>query len=416
MKIRNVNKTRNVRDVNHGNKHAGLKLESASTTVLMAVVDANYRFLMIDVGAYGKDSDAGVFSNSPIYQNIENGTLPLPKGQKLPNSEQICPFVFIGDEAFPLRTYLLRPFPRRRLQNNEPASYYNYRLSRARMTVECTFGICSAKFRILLKSIDTKVENAVHISKAICILHNLIIDMEKESFLDDLQDYTGGNLRKNHTSLRVAMNEIGQEGQWSIQEVSSSPVEGSGVLLGPFLPASCLTLPASLWRCTERSLDRSISPGPAQLGFSPLGSPRTPRLQRKLVFCPLDFLAVNGSNVLLLHDHSAHRYKLIRTKRNLLHLDSKCSKFEDELHRENSGEDHIKLLKHPFVHLELIFLVVELHPQSDGIGQDKCEYGVLERFGSDEPPNLVLYPMFGYVTSDWLGFQGELDAISLVFV
>nr|CAI5819752.1 unnamed protein product [Callosobruchus analis] len=111
--------------------------------VLMAVVDANYRFSMI-----GKDGDAGVFSNSPIYQNIENGTLP-----------------------------------------------YNYRLSRARMTVECTFGICSAKFRILLKSIGTKVENAVHISKAICILHNVIIDMEKESFLDDLQDYTGGNLR-----------------------------------------------------------------------------------------------------------------------------------------------------------------------------------------------------------------------------
>nr|CAI5869159.1 unnamed protein product [Callosobruchus analis] len=185
-------------------KHIRLKCHSKSgsmfynyknyfSIVLMAVVDANYRFLMIDVGAYGKDSDAGVFSNSPIYQNIENGTLPLPKGQKLPNSEQICPFVFIGDEAFPLRTYLLRPFPRRRLQNNDPASYYNYRLSRARMTVECTFGICSAKFGILLKSIDTKVENAVHILKAICILHNVIIDMEKESFLDDLQDYTGGN-------------------------------------------------------------------------------------------------------------------------------------------------------------------------------------------------------------------------------
>nr|CAI5856878.1 unnamed protein product [Callosobruchus analis] len=196
-------------------KHIKLKCPSKSgsmfynyknyfSIVLMAVVDANYRFLMIDVGAYGKDSDAGVFSNSPIYQNIENGTVPLPKGQKLPNSEQICPFVFIGDEAFPLRTYLLRPFPRRRLQNNEPASYYNYRLSRARMTVECTFGICSAKFRILLKSIDTKVENAVHISKAICILHNVIIDMEKESFLDDLQDYTGGNLRNNHTSLRMS--------------------------------------------------------------------------------------------------------------------------------------------------------------------------------------------------------------------
>ncbi|XP_057662520.1 uncharacterized protein LOC130897603 [Diorhabda carinulata] len=152
---------------------------------------------MIDVDAYGKDSDAGAFSNSPIYQNIESGILPLPKSQELPNSEQVSPFVFIGDEAFPLRTYLLRSFPRRRLQNNEPASYYNYRLSCARMTVECTFGICSAKFRILLKSIETKVENAVHISKAICILHNIIVDMEKDSILNDLQNYTGANLSNN---------------------------------------------------------------------------------------------------------------------------------------------------------------------------------------------------------------------------
>lgn len=173
--------------------------------VLMAVVDANYRFLMIDVGAYGKDSDAGVFSNSPIYQNIENGTLLLPKDQQLPNSEQIVPFVFIGDEAFPLRTYLLRPFPRRRLQNIEPASYYNYRLSRARMSVECAFGICSAKFRILLKSIETNVENAVHIVKAICILHNTIIDMEKDLFLNDLQDYTDSNLSNNiNNNLRIS--------------------------------------------------------------------------------------------------------------------------------------------------------------------------------------------------------------------
>ncbi|XP_056631443.1 uncharacterized protein LOC130441682 [Diorhabda sublineata] len=171
----------------------------------MAVVNANYRFLMIDVGAYGKDSGAGVFLNSPIYQNIENGILPLPKSQKLPNSEQVSPFVFIGDDAFPLRTYLLKSFPTRRLQNNEPASYYNYRSSRARMTVECTFGICSAKFRILLKSIETKVENAVHISKAICILHNIIIDMEKDSILNNLQDYKGANLSNNiNNSLRIS--------------------------------------------------------------------------------------------------------------------------------------------------------------------------------------------------------------------
>lgn len=45
------------------------------------------------------------------------------------------------------------------------------------MTVEC---IAALKFRILLKAIETKVENADHIVKANCILYNVIIDKEKE--------------------------------------------------------------------------------------------------------------------------------------------------------------------------------------------------------------------------------------------
>lgn len=49
------------------------------------------------------------------------------------------------------------------------------------MTIESAFGIASSKFRILLKSIETNVENADHIIKAICILYNTIIDLEKIS-------------------------------------------------------------------------------------------------------------------------------------------------------------------------------------------------------------------------------------------
>lgn len=49
------------------------------------------------------------------------------------------------------------------------------------MTVECVFGIASSKFTILLKSIETKVENADHIVKAICILHNTIIDLKNKN-------------------------------------------------------------------------------------------------------------------------------------------------------------------------------------------------------------------------------------------
>lgn len=152
--------------------------------VLMAIVDAKYRFTMIDVGAYGKDSDAGVFTNSAIYQNLTNGNIALPKNMQLPNSDVNAPCVFVADEAFPLRTYLMRPYPRRRVQENSMTSYFNYRLSRARMTVECAFGISTARFRILLKPIETRVENAVHIVKAVCLLHNTILDIENDLYIN----------------------------------------------------------------------------------------------------------------------------------------------------------------------------------------------------------------------------------------
>lgn len=146
--------------------------------VLMAIADAKYKFIMVDIGAYGKDSDGGVLQNSKIYNSIEKASLKLPNPKSLPNFSSVAPFVFIGDEAFPLKEHLLRPFPRKQL-DDEDKSYYNYRLSRARMTIECAFGIAASKFRILQKSIETKVENADHIVKAICVLHNVIIDLEK---------------------------------------------------------------------------------------------------------------------------------------------------------------------------------------------------------------------------------------------
>jgi len=183
--------------------------------VLMAVADANYKFIMIDVGSYGKDSDGGILSNSNILKRLENRTLKLPYPKKLPNSNLISPYTFIADEAFPLRTYMMRPYPRR-LLNDENKSYFNYRLSRARMTIECAFGIAAAKFRILQKSIETKVDNTDHIVKAICMLHNVIIDLEKKgtaNYMDsDISNQTNNlssdlavNVRNNKTS-RAAEN------------------------------------------------------------------------------------------------------------------------------------------------------------------------------------------------------------------
>ncbi len=78
--------------------------------VLQGLVDADYKFISIEVGSYGKQSDGGIFSTSSLHLNIENGILHIPPPKNLPNTDITAPHVFVGDTAYPLKNYLMRPF------------------------------------------------------------------------------------------------------------------------------------------------------------------------------------------------------------------------------------------------------------------------------------------------------------------
>ncbi|XP_064457676.1 uncharacterized protein LOC135368386 [Ornithodoros turicata] len=138
----------------------------------MAVVDSRYRFVLIDVGAEGRQSESGVFKASPIGHHLESDTLDTPGLKKLPGSELMTPHVFIGDEAFQLRPDFLRPYPGLGLPTEKRV--FNLRLSRARNCVENAFGILCARWRILLRTINLTPKNADGVVKAACVLHNFL--------------------------------------------------------------------------------------------------------------------------------------------------------------------------------------------------------------------------------------------------
>lgn len=144
--------------------------------VLQALVDAHYRFVNIDVGGFGKQSDGGTFKASALYKALQGRTLHLPEDNDLPGSSLRVPYVFIADEAYPLMPNLLKPYSRQELDAEK--EYFNKRLSRARRTVECAFGIITSKWHILQRPIATDVSLVDNIVKAICVLHNTIIDLE----------------------------------------------------------------------------------------------------------------------------------------------------------------------------------------------------------------------------------------------
>lgn len=54
--------------------------------LLQAVADANYKYLMVEVGGYGKQSDGGTFRASDLYQFLNERELDIPLPAYLPNT------------------------------------------------------------------------------------------------------------------------------------------------------------------------------------------------------------------------------------------------------------------------------------------------------------------------------------------
>ena len=98
--------------------------------------------------------------------------LNVPQPQNIPFSGKKCPYVFVGDAAFPLKEYLMKPYPGR--GETEETRIFNYRLSRARRTSENAFGILAARFQVFRQPIKTTPKHATDITLAAVALHNLL--------------------------------------------------------------------------------------------------------------------------------------------------------------------------------------------------------------------------------------------------
>ena len=147
---------------------------------LMALVDATYRFIVVDIGQYGSNADGGVFRRSEMGSRFFNNELGLPPPKTLPGAEHLgkLPHYIVGDEAFPLHKNLMRPYPRPRRGVRIPKDQliFNYHLSRARRCVENAFGILAQRFRLFNRRIQMKPENVVKVVKACTVLHNYLRD------------------------------------------------------------------------------------------------------------------------------------------------------------------------------------------------------------------------------------------------
>ena len=107
--------------------------------MLLALVDADYKFIYVDVGCNGRVSDGGVFANSTLSECMSEGNLNFPSPKPLPGCQVPVPYVIVADDAFPLKDNIMKPYNRRSL--TDTTRIYTYRHCRARRISENAFGI-----------------------------------------------------------------------------------------------------------------------------------------------------------------------------------------------------------------------------------------------------------------------------------
>lgn len=112
--------------------------------------------------------------SSDLYAKMLDHTLDLPEPQFLNDNRTKMPYFFVGDNIFGLHENLMKPYASSAYLTKRQR-IYNYRISRARITIECTFGILTSRWRIFEKPLKCKLKTAESIIMAAALLHNFII-------------------------------------------------------------------------------------------------------------------------------------------------------------------------------------------------------------------------------------------------
>ena len=141
------------------------------SVILVALADANYQFLYVDVGAEGGAGDAGTWARCSLHRAIIDGRIGFPDPTPLPNDDRDIPFHLVGDDAFALKTWLMKPYAHLSQLHHERV--FSYRLSRARRVVENAFGILQQRWRVFSTTLLVRPRVVRLISICACILHNL---------------------------------------------------------------------------------------------------------------------------------------------------------------------------------------------------------------------------------------------------
>ena len=150
------------------------------SVILQGIVDCSLKFIHATVGYPGSIHDARVLRLSGLYDMAQNEQILSGPTRDI-NGVEIGPLL-AGDSAYPLTSWLIKPFPDRGRLTPEQRKF-NKKFSALRCVVECAFGMLKSRWRIVMKKIEQKTSTLTKTVVASCVLHNICI--ERGDLYDD---------------------------------------------------------------------------------------------------------------------------------------------------------------------------------------------------------------------------------------
>ena len=124
------------------------------------------------MGAAGPTSDDQIFKHTNLRHKIEDGRIGFPDSESLGIGGPKVNFFILGDDTFPLKLWLMRPYSSHSMDLKEMV--FNYRIRRGRTVVENAFEMLTSHFRIFQRPLQQELPVVNKVVMACIVLHNLL--------------------------------------------------------------------------------------------------------------------------------------------------------------------------------------------------------------------------------------------------
>jgi hypothetical protein len=146
------------------------------TMILEAVATKDLRIWHAFFGVAGSNNDINVLNKSPLFIQKLRGE--APRVQYVVNGKQYDIGYYLADGIYPEWAAIMKTIPS---PQNDKDKCYATRQESVRKDVECAFGVLQSRFNIVSRPARLwKRQNVVNIMQCCVILHNMIIEDEKE--------------------------------------------------------------------------------------------------------------------------------------------------------------------------------------------------------------------------------------------